>query len=173
MSQYLNNLKVGDDLEISGPVGKCIYHGEGQFEFVRIDQTQVLKNLIFIAGGSGITPLYQILLEFKEESKKNFEIFPAVDVLYYNKTENDILLKKELEALRDERVINNLIFSVDSTENPDWDGYTGILKESHLEKICQNRNIKNTMVFYCGNENMNKHIVEVLDSVGLYKSFKY
>ena len=34
MSQYLNNLKVGQNVKIRGPFGKASYFGDGKFEIM-------------------------------------------------------------------------------------------------------------------------------------------
>ena len=51
-----NNLKVGMELEMEGPLGKLKYEGNGRFMATR---TLLERSKIgMIAGGSGITPIY-------------------------------------------------------------------------------------------------------------------
>ncbi len=76
----LANLKIGDKIEASGP--------DGQFV---VDAPK--RNLIFIAGGIGITPFRSILVEYAH-NKQNLN----VQLLYANKDEN-IVFKDELESL--------------------------------------------------------------------------
>lgn len=66
MSQYLNDMNIGEFINVRGPFGKLKYFGDGNFEqLVKFKpRTIVIKNykhLIFLAGGSGITPFYQVI----------------------------------------------------------------------------------------------------------------
>ena len=49
MGQYLKNLKPGDSIEMKGPWKKIDY------------KPNMKKTISMIAGGSGITPMYQVL----------------------------------------------------------------------------------------------------------------
>jgi len=48
-----------------------------------------------IGGGTGITPLYQIIQYVTEVEANNG---PKITLLFANRTESDILLKPEIEA---------------------------------------------------------------------------
>lgn len=48
--------------------------------------------MFFIAGGSGITPIFQTLMEIAAAEEDSTELI----LLYANKTEEDIVLRKEL-----------------------------------------------------------------------------
>jgi NAD(P)H-flavin reductase len=50
MSEYLCQLKVGDNLTIEGPFGECFYTANN-----------TMQNLILMGTGSGLSPLYGIL----------------------------------------------------------------------------------------------------------------
>ena len=50
-----------------------------------------------IAGGTGITPMLQIIRQVFKDENDGTELW----LLYANQTENDILLRKELEEVRD------------------------------------------------------------------------
>jgi cytochrome-b5 reductase len=53
-----------------------------------------VKRIFFIAGGSGITPIFQTIMEIASNKDDNTELI----LLYANKTEEDIVLRKELET---------------------------------------------------------------------------
>ena len=74
-----------------------------------------------------ITPIYQYLIHMLEEEKKY-----TFNVLFANKTEEDILLRNELEKLAEEKKIN-LKFTLDSG-NPNWKGYTGFISETMFKE---------------------------------------
>lgn len=57
MTQYLETLKPGDFISIQGPIGRCVYLGNGDFE-LKVEKTSPkyskhAKKLGLIAGGSG------------------------------------------------------------------------------------------------------------------------
>lgn len=76
----LVKLRISDEIEASGPDG----------DFV-VDNPK--RNLIFIAGGIGITPFHSILLDFDHK-----DIKPNVQLLYANRDKN-IVFKDELDVL--------------------------------------------------------------------------
>ena len=59
MSQYLERLKVGEAAEFKGPLGHFIYTGPG--ECSHSGKPGRVSHFSMIAGGTGITPMYQIM----------------------------------------------------------------------------------------------------------------
>ncbi len=81
MSQYLESLTVGDTVDVRGPSGKVTYLGRG---YLRVklpgkpEQIRHCTQLGLIAGGTGITPMLQIImavLKDKEDTTKLFLLF--------------------------------------------------------------------------------------------------
>ena len=106
MTQYLDKLAIGHAIDVSGPSGNLIYKDNGIFD-IRARKpdpfvSRRVHKLGLIAGGTGITPMYQILNEILKEQSS---IVPGqrVDIqiwlLFANQTEQDILLRDELEQL--------------------------------------------------------------------------
>ncbi|XP_064276786.1 NADH-cytochrome b5 reductase 3 isoform X4 [Passer domesticus] len=65
MSQYLDSLKIGDTIDFRGPSGLLVYKGKGKFD-IRPEKkaepvTKTVKYVGMIAGGTGITPMLQII----------------------------------------------------------------------------------------------------------------
>eukprot|EP00199_Chlamydomonas_sp_CCMP681_P002911 CAMPEP_0119102026 /NCGR_PEP_ID=MMETSP1180-20130426/904_1 /TAXON_ID=3052 ORGANISM="Chlamydomonas cf sp, Strain CCMP681" /NCGR_SAMPLE_ID=MMETSP1180 /ASSEMBLY_ACC=CAM_ASM_000741 /LENGTH=308 /DNA_ID=CAMNT_0007086239 /DNA_START=25 /DNA_END=951 /DNA_ORIENTATION=+ len=83
MSKHIGALKVGDTLEMKGP-------------FPNLSVTaNKWKHVALIAGGSGITPMIQVI----DELLGNAEDHTHISVMYSNKTEEDIIMKSRLEKL--------------------------------------------------------------------------
>ncbi|KAK3598784.1 hypothetical protein CHS0354_020896 [Potamilus streckersoni] len=99
MSQYLNNLEIGDCIDVRGPSGLIVFEGKGKFK-IRADkksepESVVARKVGMIAGGTGITPMLQLIRAiFKDPEDKT-----EVNLLFANQTEDDILLRPELEEL--------------------------------------------------------------------------
>jgi len=96
MSQYLDSLKIGQHLDIMGPVGLHEYKGNGTFVIKRKDRT--FKNVGMIAGGTGLTPMLQIIQAVLKNKNDKTKLW----LLYANQTEEDILLRDTLESLAEE-----------------------------------------------------------------------
>jgi NAD(P)H-flavin reductase len=129
-----------------------------------------------IAGGSGITPFYQLCLDFEREMKtegSGESSIPHLTLLYFNKTEQDILLKEELSRLKKEGVLKELAFFVDKNESSNKEIGTGPINQeiisNHLPKVFDNKH----KVFYCGNNDMNSVVMDLLNTNGFKNFFKY
>merc|ERR1712003_76475 len=84
---------IGDEIEVKGPIGHVSYFGRGKFTIHK--NVEMLNHVGLIAGGTGITPAYQIIKAVVKDKKDNTKVY----LLYANKTEEDILLKDELDEL--------------------------------------------------------------------------
>jgi NAD(P)H-flavin reductase len=94
LTQLLEKLEVGSQVEITGPFGRLCRVGNGGKFIVRGDERPIQK-LGLIAGGSGITPCFQLLHAIASDPDDTTE----ASLLYCCKTEDDLLLKEELDAL--------------------------------------------------------------------------
>lgn len=80
--KYFANLKVGDEVLFRGPKG-AYTHTVGQY-----------KKIGMIAGGTGITPMYQLIRAICEDEYDTAE----VSLIFANQSEDDILLREELDS---------------------------------------------------------------------------
>lgn len=62
MSQHLESLPIGSVLDVKGPLGHIQYTGKGNFT-VHGGRNKFARRLAMVAGGTGITPIYQVMLE--------------------------------------------------------------------------------------------------------------
>jgi len=101
MSQHLESLQIGDTIDVRGPSGLLVYNGRGQFAIKANKKAEPVirsvRKVGMIAGGTGITPMLQMIHAiFKDSSDKT-----EVSLLFANQTDGDILLRSELEELRE------------------------------------------------------------------------
>lgn len=92
MSQYMEQMKIGDSIQISGPWGMNEYKGKGLFK-VGSREIQV-KAVGMMAGGTGITPMLQIIAAIMKDNADP----TTVSLLYANQSEEDILVRDLLEG---------------------------------------------------------------------------
>ncbi|XP_012509849.1 PREDICTED: NADH-cytochrome b5 reductase 2 isoform X1 [Propithecus coquereli] len=99
MTQYLENMKIGDTILFRGPNGRLFYHGPGNLG-VRPDKTskpekKLVHHLGMIAGGTGITPMLQLIRHITKNPRDRTKM----SLIFANQTEQDILVRKELEEI--------------------------------------------------------------------------
>ncbi|PIC27657.1 hypothetical protein B9Z55_019845 [Caenorhabditis nigoni] len=99
MSQHLESLKIGDTISFRGPQGNIVYKGQGLFSLKADKKSEPtyrsFKYLSMIAGGSGITPMLQVIAAILRDPTDSTQI----RLLFANHTEDDILCRQELEDL--------------------------------------------------------------------------
>ncbi|KAK3400624.1 hypothetical protein B0T20DRAFT_451396 [Sordaria brevicollis] len=129
LSNILDCLPLGSEVEIRGPTGDIIYHGNGHFTIEGRDRH--FSRVSLVLGGSGITPGYALMARIIMTPGDQTEI-RVVDA---NKTEQDILLKEELDSLEMEGGGQMKILHVLSQAGEGWKGKrgrvdAGILKQA-------------------------------------------
>lgn len=144
MSMHLENLKVGDKLLMRGPKGHMSYAGCGNFSITFRGQTNLYhkKKLGMIAGGTGITPMLQVIRAIMKDPNN----FTDIWLIFANQTEEDIFLRQELESLPKHRF--KLWYTLDRPP-ANWGYSTGFVNtemcRAHLPPPGDD-----TMLFVCG-----------------------
>ncbi|XP_070281483.1 NADH-cytochrome b5 reductase 2 isoform X1 [Myotis yumanensis] len=99
MSQYLDNMKIGDTILFRGPTGRLFYHGPGRFSVKAYKTSKPeekrASHLGMIAGGTGITPMLQLIRHITKNPRDKTKI----SLIFANQTEDDIVMRSELEEV--------------------------------------------------------------------------
>ncbi len=106
-SSNMRNVKACVDRTVHSSVpfrftGRVSYPSPGLFQILmRANETNDIKvsKIGFIAGGTGITPIYGVI----NKIFKNKEDKTKVNLMFANRSIEDILLRDELERMRNER----------------------------------------------------------------------
>ena len=93
MSQYLDRMAIGSLIEVEGPLGCLIYEGPGCLS--HLNQKIKVGHFAAVAGGTGITPIIQVLRAILDNPKDETKF----SLIYAARTPSDLLLRKELDAL--------------------------------------------------------------------------
>jgi len=149
MTRYLEDMKLGETIEIRGPKGAMQY------------SRQYAKHIGMIAGGTGITPMYQLIRAICEDPSDNTQI----SLLYANNTENDILLRAELDTFARKCPEKFQVRYVLSHADDKWTGYKGFINddiiEKHLAPVA-----KDNRVLLCGPPPMLAAMKKALQGMG-------
>ncbi|WP_010523427.1 ferredoxin--NADP reductase [Aquimarina agarivorans] len=156
VSNYIcDQLKEGQKIEIDKPMGN----------FFVVPNKKEANQYILLAGGSGITPIYSIILSVLEKEPKS-----SILLIYANQNKNTIIFKKELEALLqkypDRIVMHHFLESVDT---PEKHYYEGRLNETKLNEILQTKGIAYSTgkFMLCGPQGFMDAAVAILTNNGV------
>lgn len=141
MTQYLDKLSMNNIVDVSGPSGNLTYKSDGLFD-IRSHKpvspvTRKVRHLGLIAGGSGITPMYQLINALLKDSSltlRDQHTDMKIWLLFANQTEQDILLRDGLEQLAQVNAHRfKLWYTIDHNNEP-WSYSTGYINEAMLKE---------------------------------------
>lgn len=128
MSNILDCIPLGEEVEVRGPTGDIVYNSNGNFTIEGKERT--VKRVSLVLGGSGITPGYSLIarIMMTPEDKTEMRVIDA------NKTEGDILMRDELKHFQDSSKGQLQITHVLSHASDDWGGLTGHVDEDKIKQ---------------------------------------
>lgn len=142
MSTHMHDMIPGQRLDIKGPLPK--YQWEENKH----------SHIACIAGGTGITPMYQLCRAiFKNPNDKT-----KVTLVVGNVTEEDILLKQQLEELENTYPQRFRAFYVLDNPPKEWVGGAGYITKELLKQVLPEPKTENIKVFVCGPNGLMKSI---------------
>jgi nitrate reductase (NAD(P)H) len=145
LSQHLESMKLGDFIEVKGPIGEFIYSSHGNFTWHNKPRT--CERISLIAGGTGLTPCYQIINAVLRQTDN-----VKLTLLYANRSPADILARETLEKLASEHPDQfKLHYTVDklSEGDVDWKYNVGFITKDML-KACIFLPGSGSIVAMCG-----------------------
>jgi len=135
VSKHIHSLKEGDTLAIQGPYPTFPY------------TVNEFDEIALIGGGSGITPLYQIITHALSNASNRTKF----TLLFSNVTEADILLKSELEALKKKYPTKFDVVYVLDNPPPSWTGPSGYVSKEIIQQHVAPASLADKVkVFVCG-----------------------
>jgi len=146
-TQTARELKIGDEILVDGPFGNFIPRKD--------------KDLVFIAGGVGITPFMSILRD-----RVNKGLSQNVTLIYGSKTEADIIFKKEIDSFNEpwfKKVY--LLSNVDDDAVLPEDCEKGFICKDVLDRYVSDK--KNSLYYICGPEIMKNNAKKLLKNEGV------
>ncbi|CAG8949063.1 hypothetical protein HYFRA_00002192 [Hymenoscyphus fraxineus] len=142
MSSHMHDMVPGQELQFKGPIPKYPWEANKH------------KHIALIAGGTGITPMYQLargIFNNPDDQTK-------VTLVFANVTEEDILLKKEFEHLENKYPQRFRAFYVLDSPPKGWVGSEGRITKELLKTVLPEPKSENIKIFVCGPPPMYKAI---------------
>lgn len=115
------------------------------------------KNIVALAGGSGITPFYSMAREIALGKLKDAHI----TILYGSVKSDDIILKEELDEL--EKLCDRVKVVHVLSGDPDWQGEKGFITRELIEKYAG----EDPTYMFCGPLVMFKLVKKIMDEMGV------
>ncbi len=128
----------------------------GVFSFLNHDA----RDLLFIAGGIGITPFMSMLRYIHDQKLER-----NVTLIWGNKTEQDTPFRDELEKMAAEMSSLNVVHVM--SRQPDWPGEKGRIDAEKLKKVINH--LDEPQCFICGPPPMTAAVVKALGDFGVPK----
>lgn len=147
-SNVLDNMKIGDSAVISGPFGKMTFEGEHE-------------KVVLLSGGIGITPMISIC-----KYCTDMHIDSNIVLIYSNKTEKDLVFKKELDEMMHSNSNLKIVYTL-TRASESWRGY----KERISDKMIINEvpDYMERRFYICGPPEMVHSMEETLASMNIQK----
>ena len=146
-TEALWELIKGEEVIVDGPFGNFL---------IRDDKC----DLVFIAGGVGITPFMSMIKDKVANKDKQ-----SVVLLYGSRTEEDIIFKKYFDDIKENWF--KKVYVLSSTgPHGDSGGYeNGYINEKIIKKYV--KNIDGSAFYICGPEGMKTSVVGILKKLGV------
>ena len=147
---FLDEVAVGTEFEATSPSGNFIYnplfHGE---------------DLVFLAGGSGVTPFMSMIREVADRSLSR-----RIHLIYGSQDPDDVIFSGELKAITEKH--KNISCSLVISNPPKgYKGHTGLITAELMKKIVGDVSAK---TFYlCGPDAMYAFCLSELERLGIPK----
>jgi cytochrome-b5 reductase len=141
MGTHLFQMRPGETLDMKGPFVKFEY-ANGKFDHIGM-----------IAGGTGITPMYQVVRAILADTKDKTKI----DLIYANTTRKDILMAAELCELQ-KRFDNFHMYLTLADPPKKWLGGVGHVTPTMMKPFLPKPGQAKSMILVCGPPPMMKAV---------------
>ncbi|ERF70450.1 NADH-cytochrome b5 reductase 1 [Endocarpon pusillum Z07020] len=157
ISAHMDTLQIGDTMKVKGPKGAMVY------------TPNMCRHLGMIAGGTGITPMLQIIRAIvKGRPRNGGEDTTQVDLIFANVNPDDILLKDDLDRLaREDEGFR--VYYVLNNPPEDWTGGVGFVTADMIKDKLP-APAEDMKILICGPPPMVSAMKKATESLGYTKA---
>lgn len=154
ISKMFGELKIGDSIEVRGP--------KGFYEYL----PDVFNHIGMVAGGTGISPMYQIIKAIAADPTDETK----VTLIYGNQTEEDMLLKAELDNIAASRPNQFKVhYMLDRPPTAGWNGGVGYITQDIMKQHLPNPTEDGIQLLVCGPPGMVSSVKRAAVALGYEK----
>lgn len=152
VSNYLNSeLKAGDSIRVIPPLGN----------FTTELSASNSRNVVLIAGGSGITPMMSLAKSVLSQEPNS-----KVTLVYANRDAESIIFRKQLEDIQAENSRLSIIHVLENNSS-DYGQHEGYLTQSIIQEVKLELNDEKAEYFICGPGPMMDIAINSLKNLGV------
>ena len=142
MSNHIHGLEIGDVLSCKGPIPTYPWSASKH------------KDVVFLAGGTGITPMYQLIRKIFNDPQDKTKVV----LLFGNISQDDIVLRDELETIRNQNSNSFKIVHILDKSATERTFETGYIRTEMLRATLPAPGQKDLKIFVCGPAGMYQSI---------------
>ena len=148
----IGQTRPGDTVAVHGSFGRFshMFHPED-------------KDLVFLVGGIGITPV-MAMLRYMRDTRDNRSVL----LMYANRSEDQIVFRDELDEMAKGKHPDLTLVHVLSRPDEKWEGEKGHMDREKIEKYC-GRDLQEKTFYICGPLKMSEKLIAVLLDMGIPK----
>jgi len=146
-SQRLKSLKKDDEILIKAPLGSCVFNKD-------------FKNIAFLIGGIGITPVISMLEYIHDE-----DLDTDVMLFYSNRSPSDIAFKEEIDRLAKENNRIKVFYLITDSLSKDKDFIFSRIDKEFLKNYLSE--LENRFIYIFGPPKMVEALKETALELGL------
>ncbi len=146
----IGQTRAGDSVLVEGPFGRFSY-------MLHPDD----RNVVFIAGGIGITPIMAMLRHMRDTGSE----LPVL-LIYANHSEQDIVFRDELDAIMTAGTPRLQVIHILSNPSDSWSGEHGYVDAEKLGRFL-NHQFANRSYYICCPPAMADKVIEALHNAGV------
>ena len=154
-TQRLDKVRIGETVDTKGPLGEYEYLGDCQYSIL-YEPIRIARHIGMIAGGTGITPMWQILraLQYDQE-------LPFVSLIYCARYRADLVLAEEINEMQS-RIPDRIRVRYILSKPPpidEWDGGRGRLNIGEVSENLfpfadSDTQVSDKVVLLCASDDM-------------------
>ncbi len=148
----IGQTRPGDTVAVQGPFGRFShkFHPED-------------KDLVFLVGGIGITPVMAMLRYMRDTRDPR-----SVILMYANRREDQIVFRNELDEMASGGYPDLKLIHILSRPGEEWTGESGHMNREKIEKYC-GQDLEGKTFYICGPVTMSDNLIAALLDMGVPK----
>ncbi|CAI5744775.1 unnamed protein product [Peronospora destructor] len=167
MSSYLNDLAVGENVEMLGPQGQVGYPEAGIVTYGGQPKLINVRHVVMVAAGTGIAPMMQLIRAVVENSKDT----ATITLVDCNHSLAHIIARTQLEPLANmflERIkIHHVLHKATEDDSRDLGSFrTGMRLDKAMLTELLPKASPDVAAFHCGPPSFDKAVSTMLKDIG-------